>query len=348
MKKHYRHIDVIKGICILIVIIEHAKWDRAFRLRCLFPFWDRIAIPCFMVISGFVYAKSLEGKTIKEYYSFENITRKLKRYLLPFLFVFILENLFYLILSRPAVLAYLMERFQYDFSAETVSIFTPYNLLKSLIIGGYGPGNYYTPVLVQLVLLFPLIYLFIKKFKYPGLVASAIFCLFAELWQYSIGLPRTIYRNLILRHMMTISFGVYLSQGYYKKDKFYNILSLLIGFSYIIAHSYYMWTPAFFNNGWADVNFVACLFFCPVIAFFLGKEKMHFKPLEYIGKASYHVYLTQMVYYNFVKREIMISILKSPFLWCGLSMLIIVSVGCLFYKAEMSLRKRFLENKTAE
>ena len=154
--------------------------------------------------------------------------------------------------------------------------------------------------------------------------------------------------NNLYGKTLFVTSGRMVQSTIYKKDKFYNILSLLIGFSYIIAHSYYMWTPAFFNNGWADVNFVACLFFCPVIAFFLGKEKMRFKPLEYIGKASYHVYLTQMVYYNFVKREIMISILKSPFLWCGVSMLIIVSVGCLFYKAEMSLRKRFLDNKTAE
>ena len=344
MQKHYRHIDVLKGISILIVIIEHAKWDRAIWLKGLFPFWDRIAIPCFMVISGFVYALSMNEKTIKEYYSRKNVSHKLNRYLFPFLFIFLLEHLIYLVMSKQEILLFLSERFQYDFSTEVSGKFLPFQLFKALITGSYGPGNYYTPVLVQLVLLFPLLYMLINKFRYKGLALSALFCLCAELWQYSIGLPRTVYRNLILRHIMTICFGIYLSLGYYKKNKVLNILSMAAGFSYIIAHSYYRWTPAFFNNGWADVNFVACFFFCPVIAFFIGRNEVHFKPLEYLGKASYHIYLTQMMYYNFIKREIMISYIGNPYSWCLLSLFIILSIGLLFYWTEMHI-KETIQNK---
>ena len=32
-------IDVLKGICIIIVVFTHASWPDAQRLKLLFPFW---------------------------------------------------------------------------------------------------------------------------------------------------------------------------------------------------------------------------------------------------------------------------------------------------------------------
>ena len=339
MKKHYRNIDVLKGICIIIVIIEHAKWGRAIWKAGLFPFWDRIAIPCFMVISGFVYAKSIEGKTLKEAYDPRLIFRRLKRYLLPFLFVYLLELLVFYLASTDAVRSFLLNQFQYQPSEDPLEKLSLSMILDGLIRSGYGPGNYYTPVLVQLVLLFPLLYFFMKKYEYKGLIASAVFCLLNEFWQYYFKIPRTVFRLLIFRHIMTICFGIYLSLGLYKKNKVLNLVSMIIGFVYIIAHSYHQWTPAFFNNGWADVNFVACLFYIPIIAYLIGKENLHCKPLETIGKASFHIYLTQMFYYNFMKKDIFIKILHSQYLWCLLSVIICVTVGLLFYWAEQRIRQ---------
>lgn len=37
--------------------------------------------------------------------------------------------------------------------------------LKYIIKGGYGPGGYYTIVMLQIIMLFPFIYSVIKKFK---------------------------------------------------------------------------------------------------------------------------------------------------------------------------------------
>lgn len=340
MRKHYRNIDVLKGICIIIVIIEHSKWDRAIWKAGLFPFWDRIAIPCFMVISGFVYAKSIEEKTLREAYDPKLIFRKLKRYLIPFLFVYLLETSVYYLASTEAVRSFLFERLHFQFSTDPLEKLTLSTFFGEMIKGGYGPGNYYTPVLIQLVFLFPLIYFFMKKYEYKGLIASAVLCFLSELWQYYFKIPRTVYRLLIFRHIMTICFGIYLALGLYKKNKALNLVSLVIGFIYIVAHSYYKWTPAFFNNGWADVNFVACLFYIPIIAYLIGKEDLHFKPLETIGKASFHIYLTQMCYYNFMKKDIMIRFLKSQYLWCLFSVLVCVSAGLLFYYCENMIRSK--------
>ena len=40
------------------------------------------------------------------------------------------------------------------------------SVFKAFIAGGQGPGSYYTPVLVQFVFIFPLIYFIVDKMKF--------------------------------------------------------------------------------------------------------------------------------------------------------------------------------------
>ncbi len=335
MKKHYRHIDVLKGICILIVIIEHAKWQISVWRKALFPFWDRIAIPCFMIISGFVNTRSIENMTFSEAYKSENIIRKLKRYLIPYTVAFAIEAIAYCAIGLPFIKQFIDRYYVLNHDVSEYTSFS--NLLKAYFSGGLGPGNYYTPVLIQLVLLFPVLVFFIKKTKYYGLLLSFVFCFVFEIVQYLFQIPNSIYRLLIFRHMLTICFGIYYSLGYYKKNRKLNFLSLLIGFTYIILHSYFRWTPFFFNRSWADVSFMSCLFYIPIVAYFLSKEEITCKPLETIGKASYHIYLTQMVYYNFINKELAMKLIPNQIIWCAASVVICLLFGVLFYRLEKKI-----------
>ncbi len=337
MKKHYRNIDFLKGICIIIVIFEHAGWSRETWLKGLFPFWDRIAIPMFMVISGFVYTLSLQRKGMENYYSFHELSHKLKRYLRPYIIAFSIENVAYLIIANKAFRRFIENHFHFPINSIFSERVTILNSLKSFISGGYGPGNYYTPVLIQLIILFPLLYILIKTLKYKGLFLSGILCFAFELCQYFFKIPNSIYRCLIFRHLITICFGIYLALKLYTKNTILNLLSLLIGLTYIVAHSYFQFTPGFFNSNWADVNFIACLFYCPIIAFLIKKEKLHFRPIEQIGKASYHIYLTQMVYYNFFKKTFIIKLINNSYLWCLVSMIICAIFGLCFYHLEKKI-----------
>ncbi len=332
MKNHYRHIDILKGICILIVIIEHAKWSSSVWKKALFPFWGRMAIPCFMIISGFVNSRSVGNMTLSEAYMAKNIIRKLKRYLIPYTIAFAIEAAAFFAVSFPIISQFFNHFNSFDFDATKYVSF--FNLLKAYISGGFGPGNYYTPVLIQLVLLIPILVYFMKKTGFYGLLFSFFFCFAFEFFQYLIQMPNSIYRLLIFRHILTICFGIYYSLGNYKKNRKLNLLSLLIGFSYIILHSYYRWTPFFFNRNWADVSFIACLFYIPIVAHLLSKKEITCKPLETIGKASYHIYLTQMVYYNFIKKEVILKLIPSQIIWCAVSVVICLLFGILFYRSE--------------
>ena len=44
-------IDVIKGAVMFNVVICHAMWTEAERLKLLFPFWVQMTIPTLMIIS---------------------------------------------------------------------------------------------------------------------------------------------------------------------------------------------------------------------------------------------------------------------------------------------------------
>ena len=95
MKKiRYRQLDAIKGICIVFILVAHYNWSEGERLLFLFPFWINMAVPAFMVISGFVYTKSYLKKEIVNFegmYKKTILIEKIVRYTFPFFLVYIVE-----------------------------------------------------------------------------------------------------------------------------------------------------------------------------------------------------------------------------------------------------------------
>lgn len=328
MKKHFSNIDVLKGICIMIVIFEHAKWPYDTWKRILMPFWDRFAIPCFMVISGYVFSHSYSScKSLKDYYFNRRFIKKVLRYLIPFTIAFLIELLAFFILNNTSILDSLNITIKTNLS----TFLTIPQIIKGYLTGGYGPGNYYTPVIIQLVIIFPFLYLLIKKLEFKGLIVSFLLCLASEWWQYYFAIPNSIYRLLIFRHIFTICFGIYIYLGYWKRNKLLNLISIIIGLIYITAHAYYDFTPIFFSPNWAGVNFIAALFFAPIAGTLVLNKKIRCKPLENIGKASYHIYLTQMVYYYFVKYSYVSSFVPNQILYFIISEITCVIFGYVLY-----------------
>lgn len=105
-KRNY-FLDVLKGICIIFVIITHYKWQAAERLQYGFPFWVDMAVPIFMIISGYVYACSFrknEIENIEKAYELKFIVSKLIRYTVPFAVAYSLEIMVDIIFGEGAEL----------------------------------------------------------------------------------------------------------------------------------------------------------------------------------------------------------------------------------------------------
>ncbi len=140
-------IDVLKGVCIIFVIITHCNFSDAQRSWLLFPFWIDMAVPIFMFLSGYLWALSYKNhklNDLKSCYNKKLIIKKVIRFILPFLIVFLVEEILLIIYNK----SFNIKSFILDF-----------------ICGGLGPGSYYTPLMIQLIILFPLIYIYIYIYR---------------------------------------------------------------------------------------------------------------------------------------------------------------------------------------
>ncbi len=314
MKQRNHTIDVLKGICILLVIIQHYEWTNAEELRYLFPFWVKMQVPVFMIISGYVYTKSFEKRGITQFeeaYGLKNIYGKIVRYTVPFIVAFLFEEFYY----------YLGEGHKFRITQVT------YRFMR----GGWGPGSYYYPLLIQLIFVFPVIYFIIKKYDFKGLVGCLLANLIYEILQRSYNLSAGSYRLLIFRFLFVIAFGSYLVLGKRPiKKREYGVL-FVIGLAFLVVYNYFDYEPLILRY-WTWTSVLASFFIVPIVALLL-KFQIQNRFLELIGRASYHIFLTQMVYYHFMS-EFVYWRVESRALEIGLNLVISVSVGIIFYLIE--------------
>lgn len=153
-----RTVDFLKGIGILFVLITHFDWTYQERRSMLFPFWIDMAVPIFMIVSGYICACKFERNhisTLNECYSYRYIIRRIINYTIPFMLTFFVEiMLFWIINSQtPGVVSLGIV----DSDRKLVS------LLKLFLSGGNGPGSYYYPLLIQFIFVFPFVYMITKK-----------------------------------------------------------------------------------------------------------------------------------------------------------------------------------------
>ena len=141
-------IDVLKGVCIIFVIITHFNFSNSQRLELLFPFWIDMAVPIFMFVSGYLWTLSYNKhklNNLKSCYNVKHIAKKVSRFIIPFIIAFLIEETAFSIYNKS---------------------FNIKDFILDFICGGLGPGSYYTPLMIQLILLFPLIYIILRNNKF--------------------------------------------------------------------------------------------------------------------------------------------------------------------------------------
>lgn len=322
----FHSIDFLKGICILFIIITHYAWKETERLRYLFPFWIDMAVPIFMIISGFVYTKSFLEKdisTLEKAYSIRNILGKIIRYSVPFIIAFIIEMVV--------------------FNVSGARHYNVWQMGKIFFRGGVGPGGYYYPIMIQFIFYFPIIYAIVKKHDFNGVFICAFINFLYEFLRCMYGMPVEEYRLLVFRYTLLISYGSYLAMGNYKRHMKLLGLSFLIGIMYIFIFRYVGYTPPI-TNFWIGTSMWACLYIIPISGTLIFNKKFCNKLVEIIGKASYNIFLVQMVYYNGEETIYRIVQIKN---WGGrllINIVMCLSIGVLFYFVETPIT-RFVHKK---
>lgn len=342
-RENIKGIDYSKAFAIISVLILHLYLPKEIDKKYLLHLYTTIGVPIFMIVSGHNYTLSFEGNN-KVWFTKNNLYRKLKRIIYPYIYIIILE----------LILIFKLEKLEkYRTKGSLINEF--------LIEGGIGPGGYYSPTVIQIILIyFPLLLIFniylnkiIKKYRAPLslfiiIIIEAIYeiCINYLGKKYDEVLIQQIYRIVALRHITFLQLGIIL---YYNKkiilEKLKYILPLSIGGSIYIYMTFYKEYTFFPYYYWkivsAPMMFYALFFIIIFLKYFNKKNgKLLEKIIILISKASYHIFLVQMVYFG---------ILKLKFYNNGLDYLIdifiCISIGILYFFLESKISKLLFFSK---
>ena len=320
--KRNNFLDVLKGICILLVILTHFDWVEAERLRYLFPYWMNPAVPVFMIISGYVFTESFKRKDVstwKEAYNLKSIVDKAIRYTVPLLIIYTIEVPLKMLVFQKTL--------------------TMGEILNQLWQGGFGPGSYYYLYMMQFIFVFPVIYFAIRKWDFAGLVLCGAANVFYEVIKVPLEMPGGVFRVIVLRYIFAIALGCFFSMGKYKIKKWMAVASFVFGAVFIYAVCYAGYKPTYFFR-WSRTSMLAVFYIAPIAYLLIKKCTWECKPLALIGKASYNIFFVQMVFFHLANR--IFDGVPGTFLSMLASFAFCIIVGLLFYKVETPITKKVL------
>lgn len=326
--KRNRMVDILKGICIVFVIVTHFEWQGNVRMLPFFPYLIDMAVPIFMIISGYVYSISYEAHKITSIgraYCLDYVIDKLVRYTMPFALIYILELAAFYRIGQTYGLGEI--------------IWTFFN-------GGFGYGSYYFPIMIQFIFVFPIVYFIVKRFDFAGLLICGGLNACFEFLQWVYFISDVQYRLILFRYLLLIACGCYFYIGKGPLKKWIGIVSTLVGGVFIGACCYGGYTPHIVKH-WTRTSFIAVLFIIPCIGLVLKSEKcrnLKCPPLEFLGKASYHIFLSQMFFYQFLSYPLSLRMEGKPVV-LSLLISIVASIcfGIVFYMIESGITKLLMK-----
>jgi len=288
-------LDLMKAAAIALVILDHTV--SHYVRSTIFPyFWELTSVPLFLIIMGFNTGNSLRSMTqkpMREVYSREYIRRKTNRYLLPVAYLFAVGMII------AAVAALLQTRF-------TLSL----GNLPFL-----GPGVWFVPIVLSAVLVLPGLY---RVFLWKPRLTIAV-CFTTDLAQYLVMYlmfpewptntwPEDAFRIALFCsvtiYLFPVTLGFWLSEGHGITLRHnYAIHSLLlVSLMYIIAYQFFGYRVFFIPEEGAEFNPLVMPY--SVFLFLLGMRvlpttsgRMVTSALAKMGKASYHILMTQILYF---------------------------------------------------
>jgi peptidoglycan/LPS O-acetylase OafA/YrhL len=172
------------------------------------------------------------------------------------------------------------------------------HIFTSVITGGYGPGSFFVPVLIQLIVILPILYLLARRNLFLMLFAAFVFNLSFETYALRYEIPDWIYRLLFIRYLFAFGLGIWLAIG---KDRRWSVVGGIMSAIYITGVNYFGFSPLA-QPSWGSQNALA--FVWPLVLVEIGlsvapkrANSICIRSISEIGKASYHIFLIQMVYF---------------------------------------------------
>ena len=297
-------VDFLKTFAIAFVIIDHSVlrvllWGAGAEL------WERMSIPVFLIILGFNMGNSFAKRGdqyLSELYSWAYFKRKFWRFIFPYIILYIV--------STTAGFIIYEENFTDTFNDNWFLEYIVYQ--KTLF---EGPGNWFIPVLFQSILLLPLLYKLFSVVPRLSLILCFIieicfhlflFAFVGELNSYEDWLIEINFRYIILLYLSAIGMGFWFSRDhdlFSKKNLFVWIL-FPIAVIYMVAWQFFDYRLEIDGSGivrgdYNYLTFIYAAFIILIVMKLLPKNPKNkaSKFFTTIGRASFHIYLVQDVYF---------------------------------------------------
>lgn len=317
-------LDYLKAICVLMVIITHYNWTD--KTSPFFTLLINMAVPVFMIISGYNFAmsnsKKADGK-LEKMYRWNVIKPKLVRFLVPFFTICLIE-IGLLMINEKKV-----------------------HPGRIFLLGAYGPGSYYVPIMLQLLVIFPIIYVLVDRNAKLGITLAGIANLLFEIAVKIFEIDKYYYRLSIGRYLLLIALGCYLYLHPEQRVKRYQMWTMfLAGLAYIIAVFGFDKEIGLFEY-WKTTAMPVAFYIFPIVIQLFRRFYHSRIPgnlgnlLTWIGQASYHIFLIQMVYYHFELGGRMMG--AAWYIAVPFNILVTVPAGLAFYE----LDNRFIQKMKA-
>lgn len=330
MPQHYQQIDVAKGLAIISVILLHSL-ELSFRQSAYAAFHIGQAVPLFMILMGLNQGLINMRRPIpfSDLYSRLYFARRIDRLLVPLLIAYVASFL------AGIIWLWLKGQNKIDFDL--------YSLIGRLPVS--GPGNYFVTLVLQSILLLPLIgYCFQRRpvLAVVSLVIGEILFLLLGNTIRFFDENNYLYSAALPRYFSAIGLGLILSRLVTKPLKASTVLPVvllaIISVAYLFRVVYQNQHVPLIRADWGAQNLLAFGYagFVVLLLFkFLPgySEKKVLLFLAALGKASYHIFLVQVVYFGLVnvpQSQVLIN------LFCCLL------PGYLFYKYEDPLKEHLV------
>jgi len=325
-REYFLQVDIVKAIMIFLVIFDHTiPWMyhgyMVYKDNWGVALWERISIPVFLVILGFNIGYSYRQKgqnKLKELYSWSYFKRKFWRYIFPFLILYIMSTLIGLIIDGFDALTQFQPQWDYGH-------------LFIGILPFWGPGNWFLPVLFASILLLPLLYKgFSGKLLWRiftlmtcfaiEIAVQLIFFFYVYMPTHLVPFPTwEAYYNYLhtylwvatspLFMLSAIGLGMWFSKNHniFAKQNLFIWILFPLSLIYLIGYQFFEFQFTIFGLSLirGDYNlfifpYSAFLFLLAMKVFPKKSDNIFAKAVAIIGKSTYHILLTQILYFAIV------------------------------------------------
>jgi len=190
-----------------------------------------------------------------------------------------------------------------------------------------APGNYFVTLLFEFVLVLPLVLAAWRKSPLGTVLASFALSLTYELVAHTLGAAGYGYSSSVLRYIFAVALGFWVADGR-------SVLPALpVSALYLIAYAR-GWVVPFFEEAWQPQNLIAFVYPASIVEVTMKRAKDGIPALMRLGRASYHIFLVQMIWFAFGLPSLNTIVDMPTLMSTAISLTVCCAIGLLFHAAD--------------